>query len=266
VASWSRLLDPIGRIWYARFLVVLAAHLRWQERRSVRSSGSGISNKAVLPSLWRLCILVLLRSARCSSDSFIAKSSRWRCGAGGSGGAFFNKRECVLLWLWSLSSFLPLYVGHGGYGRGGKLLVSCSKGGDGGISELIHDGGLLASTILCRHGGEISTSTTEALHRSSRGCSKPLSHEVTCSSWLGGGPRLRIHAGRGLPSRRPLLLGGDALRTPAIGGGDAQGRDCILSFSSRVFCVKIKTLSSNSRFLRTSDARVFMKFVPATFL
>jgi hypothetical protein len=57
---------------------------------------------------------------------------------------------------------------------------------------------------------------------------------------------------RGLPSSWPLLLGGDALRTPAIGGDDAQGPDCFSSLCSRVFYVKEMALSVGWAFPRTA--------------
>jgi hypothetical protein len=47
---------------------------------------------------------------------------------------------------------------------------------------------------------------------------------------------------RGLPSSWPLLLGGDASRTPANGGDGAQGHVCFLSFCPRVFFVKERAL------------------------
>jgi hypothetical protein len=110
-------------------------------------------------------------------------------------------------------------------------------------SELIYDGGLFSVTIFCRYGGAYSTSSAEALLRSGRGCLNPLLYEVIHSPWRRGGPWLLIVAGRGLPSSWSLILGGDALRTPAMGGKDAQGHDCFLSFCSRVFCVKGMALS-----------------------
>jgi hypothetical protein len=56
--------------------------------------------------------------------------------------------------------------------------------------------------------------------------------------------------GRGLPSSWPLLLGGDALRTSASGGDDAQGPDCSSSLCSRVFFVKEMALSLGRAFPR----------------
>jgi hypothetical protein len=88
----------------------------------------------------------------------------------------------------------------------------------------------LASPIFCRCGGEISI--TEALHRFHRGSSLSLCHQVVCLRWLGGGMRLWIFIGRGLPSNMPLFLGGDAWRMPARCGRGAQGLHCSCIFCS----------------------------------
>jgi hypothetical protein len=118
--------------------------------------------------------------------------------------------------------------------------VTCGGGGSWGEDEdeLTHADGFSAIAIYCRLGGRISTSTMEAWSRSGHGSSRPIHHEVMRSPWRVGGPRLRLVAGRGLPSCRSLFLGGDALRTPARGGGGALGLDCFVSFSSRVLFVK----------------------------
>jgi hypothetical protein len=108
--------------------------------------------------------------------------------------------------------------------KGGAPTNSYRMGEDRGDiieSELIHDRGKTASTILCRQGGMISTSRMEALIRFRCGCSKSLSHEVMCSPWLRGGPWQRIVVGRELPSSKLLFLDGDAWRTPARSGGGA---------------------------------------------
>jgi hypothetical protein len=64
---------------------------------------------------------------------------------------------------------------------------------------------------------------------------------------------MRFLVGRRCLSNLPLILGGDASRTPAICGRDAQGLDCFLFLSARVFFVKVDALSSNIRFFRASD-------------
>jgi hypothetical protein len=70
---------------------------------------------------------------------------------------------------------------------------------------------------------------------------------------------------KGLSSRWPLFLGGDAWRTPMNGGSDTRGLDCFSFLRFRVFFVKLKVLSSNSRFARARDARTFVKKVSATY-
>jgi hypothetical protein len=130
--------------------------------------------------------------------------------------------------------------------------------------ELIHDRGKLASMILCRQGGAISTSSEEAWIRFRCGCSKSLSHEVMRSPWLRDGPWLRIVAGKGLPSNRLWFLGGEAWRTPAKSGGGAQGLLCMNLLCLGVLFVKRKDLSLDRRFPRACVKRSFLQFVPAT--
>jgi hypothetical protein len=148
--------------------------------------------------------------------------------------------------------FFPL-TGHGGLERGERLLAACDAGGSRGEDddELTHADGFSAITIYGRLGGRISTSMKEAWSRSSHGSSRLTHHEVMHSPWRVGGPWLQLVVGRGLPSCSSLLLGGDALRTPARGGGGALRLDCLLSFSSRVLYVKKLALSSDRRLPRT---------------
>jgi hypothetical protein len=133
--------------------------------------------------------------------SFI-KPPWWWHGAGiESGEVFFNKRAHLLLrFVWFSLMLPPLPSVHGGLEKGGLPATSNMMGEDWGIpieSELIHDRGKLASTILCRQGGAISTSSEEALISFRYGCSKSLGHEVMRSPWLRDGPWLRIVAGKG---------------------------------------------------------------------
>jgi hypothetical protein len=197
-------------------------------------------------------------------ESQVLPSWCWRDDGGKIGGVFFNKR--ILLRHFGLLLMLFLsQASHGGLAKEWTPASTCGDGGVGdiiNIIELIYDGGKSASAILCRQGGDFSTSTVEALHLRC-GCSKLSGHEVICSPWLESGPQRQISAGRRLPSNWPLFLGGDALRTPAKCGGGTEGLDCFISFSSRVLCVKSKVLSSNSRFSRASDARTFVQIVPA---
>lgn len=115
--------------------------------------------------------------------------------------------------------------------------------------ELNHAGGKLATAIFCRHGGESLTSDEEALLRIRHWSSTLLRHQVVRPRWQGGGQWTRFFAGRGRSSTLPLILGGDALRTPATCGGDTQELDCFFFFSVRVFFVIIEALSSNFKFL-----------------
>jgi hypothetical protein len=126
--------------------------------------------------------------------------------------------------------------------------------------ELIHDRGILASTIWCRQGGAYSTSIAEAL-RFCCGSSTSQRHQVIRSRWLGDGRRQRIHAGREPSSCLLSILGGDAWRTPASSGGDTCGLDCFDSVSCKVFFVNCNPLSSNSKVLRASSARGSLQIV-----
>jgi hypothetical protein len=255
VASWSRSPDPFGRIWCARFFSVLTALLRWQEEWLGRRLKGGISNKADLPSFWRLCISALLRSAWCSSELFVVMSSRWRCDAGRSGGVFFNKREFILLWNWSLLFLLPLPTRHGGCGDEVVVAVCCSKGGDGGEIELIQADGITAMAIYRQQGGGTATSVLEALDISTAEARRSLAIKWYSPQWLGDGSWQRFLAEREPTSCLFLFLGGDAWRTPAFGSGGTPVLDCFGSIRCRVFFTICKPLSSNTRFVRASVVR-----------
>jgi hypothetical protein len=155
--------------------------------------------------------------------------------------------------------------------RGGE-----GKGGDGVVIffrwrrsmlrwrrdfELIHADGIIASVIFGRQGGPCSTSDVEAFHRVCCWSSARLRRQVVHPRQLGGAQRRRFFPGRGLPSILPLFLGGGALRTPAICGGDARGPDCFFNFCSRVFYVNVHALSSNTRFFWASVGRACLEFV-----
>jgi hypothetical protein len=128
----------------------------------------------------------------------------------------------------------------------------CRRRGGWGIpvSVLIHAVGCNTAAIHCRQGGASSTSISEALIWHRHGCSSPHRREVIPSSRRSGGSWWLLVVGRGLPSSRPLLLGGIAWRMPAKGDNDTQGLDCKLSFSSRVVFVKSKAFSTDRRFPR----------------
>jgi hypothetical protein len=132
------------------------------------------------------------------------------------------------------------------------------------IGELNHAVGILATAIFCRHGGKSSTSDAEALHRIRRRSSVPLRHQVVRPRWLGGDRRLWFFVGRGCSSSLPLILGGDAFRTPAICGGGTQGLDRFSYLCPRVFFTIWKALSSICWFFRASFVWAFLQNVPAT--
>ena len=63
VASWSRVLDPIGRIWCVLALLFAAAQLRWQELWQAAVLRQEIfANKVVFPVFSSLPVLVLWRA------------------------------------------------------------------------------------------------------------------------------------------------------------------------------------------------------------
>jgi hypothetical protein len=144
---------------------------------------------------------------------------------------------------WLLQVLLSLSAGLGGEGEKEIYLQAAgfagrlgSLTGSGGDRELFQAIGWFA--VACRRNGRSSTSDAEAFTLLGHGSSKPVHREVICSPRRSGGPCPRIVVGRGLPSYRPLFLGGDALRTPASEGGGVQGLDCTLSFCSGVLDVK----------------------------
>jgi hypothetical protein len=104
--------------------------------------------------------------------------------------------------------------------------VLCEEREDRGRSsptEVIHANGIIAVVTYYRNGGGKSTSGEEALSRSNDRSLKHVLHDVTCSPWRveTRWTMVAAHRRRGLPSCWPLLLGADAWRTPARGGGAA---------------------------------------------
>jgi hypothetical protein len=168
--SWSP--DLHGRFWRTLASFFLTVQLWWRELWHGRRQELGISdNKAILSFFWRLCVLARHHSARQSLDRLFVKLPWWRRGTQSrSNEAFFFNKWCVFfLWLWSSLLMLSLLAGHGDRKKCKLLVAVCSKGGFGGKSlklELIYAGGILASGILCRQGGESSTSNTEAFQTS----------------------------------------------------------------------------------------------------
>jgi hypothetical protein len=181
-----------------------------------------------------------------------------------------NKRLFALLWYcWFLLLLFSLLPGHGGVEGGETPVISCTiRGGRGDPVrlELIHDRGKLASMILCRHGGAISTSSEEAWIRFRYGCSKSLSHEVMRSPWLRDGPWLRIVAGKGLLSNRLWFLGG------SLEDADEEWWRCSgtalheFALSRGAICKKKGPFSRIEDFLGLVLKRSFLQFVPATML
>jgi hypothetical protein len=148
---------------------------------------------------------------------------------------------------------LLLLAGLGGEGEDGVCLMMLVRWSwPGTFFELITADAFIASVILCRQGGNSSTSMLEAFSRHCRGCSNSFRGEVIRSPHRSEGPRWMSVIGSRLPSSWPLLLGGDASRTPANGGEDAQGPDCFSSLCSRVFFVKEMTLSVGWAFPRAA--------------
>jgi hypothetical protein len=162
-----------------------------------------------------------------------------------------SSRRCGQHPIGSSWVLLLLLAGLGGEGEVEECLVLLMRWcWPGTFSELIIADAFNASVILCRQGGISSTSMMEAFSRHCRGCSNSLRGEVIRSPHRREGPRWMSVVGRGLPSSWSLLLGGDASRTPAKGGDDAQGPVCFLSLCSRVFSVKEMALSVGWAFPR----------------
>jgi hypothetical protein len=93
----------------------------------------------------------------------------------------------------------------------------------------------MAPAIFCRQDGESSTSTAEAFFDATAGA-----RHLLFIKWFIPGD---LKATNGFVSSSDMqlssillrILGGDALRTPAKGGGGTQGPDCFFSFYHRVF-------------------------------
>jgi hypothetical protein len=114
---------------------------------------------------------------------------------------------------------------------------------------LIQARGSSASAISCQHGGNTVTSDVEASFSSAAESRRRLATKWSRPRWLDDGRWQKTHAGREPTSCLLLFLGGDAWRTPAFGGRDTQVLDCFVQIRCRVFFVKCKPLSSNTRFL-----------------
>jgi hypothetical protein len=169
------------------------------------------------------------------------KAVLWVCSPDESSCLVFygSSRRCGQRPLSSSWVILLLLASLGGEGEDEErlALLLCWRG-PCAFSKLIITDAFITSVYLCRQGGNSSTSMLEACSRHCRGCSNSLRGEVIRSPHRREGPRWMSVIRRGLPSSWSLLLGGDASRTPAKGGDDAQGPDCFLSLCSWVFFVK----------------------------
>ncbi|KAK1661871.1 hypothetical protein QYE76_050030 [Lolium multiflorum] len=122
------------------------------------------------------------------------------------------------------------------------------------LLELNHTRAIWAPMIFYRQSGEITTSTTEAFFESAAGARRLL-----FIKWCVPGD-LKVTSGFDSSSkmeRSSILLqflGGDALRTSAIGGGGTQGPDCFFTFymaspiNFNQFLEKEKLKSNGSNF------------------
>jgi hypothetical protein len=171
-------------------------------------------------------------------------SRRVLCGSGRRCGRRSPSSSWVLL---------LLLAGLGGEGEDEECLalLLCWRW-PGAFFELIITDAFIASVILCRQGGNSSASMLEACSRHCRGCLNSLRGKVIRSPHRREGPWWMSVVGRGLPSSWSLLLGGDASRTSAKGGDDAQGPDCFLSLCSWVFFCKEMALSVRWAFPRAA--------------
>jgi hypothetical protein len=201
---------------------------------------------------------VLCCGTRRSPASCSAKPSRWWYGT-----SVLSRSSSISSFVFSgaaLQAAVSLFsVWPWRHKRRRITVVSCcirESLGRSSTSVLIHEAGSSAAAIYCRNGGESSTSGAKAWYRSSLGSSKPSRREVIRSPRRLGGPWLWRVVTRGLPSCWPLLLGGDASRTPARGGGDALRLDCKVPFSFKVLFIKRVALYADRRFHRARFVKI----------
>jgi hypothetical protein len=195
--------------------------------------------------------LMLGRSIACSSADYALLVPWWKLArCGGPAKPQINRRWCLRSA--GMLVTLLLMAGLGGEGEGER-----SRFPAGGwclvISRAEHAAGSLAAAILGRQGGPSSTSCVEALQRILSRSSSPSRSQVVCPRRRAGDRRQRcFFAGRGYSSYLPQVLGGDALRTPALCGRGTKGPDCTSFLYSGVFIVIWEALSSNYLVLCTS--------------
>jgi hypothetical protein len=107
--------------------------------------------------------------------------------------------------------------------------------------------------------GPKSTSISEALSIRRWGSTPPQGQMVRPRPY-GSSQRLDLVVGREFSSKLPSKLGGNALSSPASGGGEAPVLDCFYISLVGVFSVKKKALSSNHRFsMAIDEIRPFCK-------
>jgi hypothetical protein len=98
-----------------------------------------------------------------------------------------------------------------------------------------HTTAMLAAVIYGRQGGPFSTSSLEALIGFFCWSSTGSFLQVVCPRSQLNGRRQGSIAGVGLSSAQLSGLGGDASRSPAVGGGGTRALDCFSSLGARVF-------------------------------
>lgn len=166
--------------------------------------------------------------------------------------------SCSLCWCSTCSnpSLRSSLAHHGGGRRGGgstswapahqRLPAGCYGVSSPKFVCAEHASLLVGGTIFGRQGGPSATSKTEALLRSVRRSSSSLRRQVVRPRWRRSGRRISSIAGSMPSSASALYLDGNVSRSPAVGGGGAQGPDCFLIFCLGVLFANLEDLSSNA--------------------
>jgi hypothetical protein len=166
--------------------------------------------------------------------------------------------SCSLCWCSSCSneSLRSSLARHGGERRGGdptswdpahqRLPAGCYGASSSKLVCAEHASLLVGGTIFGRHGGPSATSKTEALLRSVRRSSSTLRRQVVRPRWRRIGRRISSIAGSMLSSISASYLDGSVSRSPAVGGGGAQGPDCFFTFCLGVLFANLEGLTSNT--------------------
>jgi hypothetical protein len=111
-----------------------------------------------------------------------------------------------------------------------------------------HIASRIGAVIFGRYGGPNLTSIVEASLSSAAEARRRLATKWFRPRWLDDGRWQEICAGREPSSFLLSFLGGDAWRTPVVGGGGTLVSDCFLVHLCRVFFVKCEPLFLNYRF------------------